>query len=273
MLSPSHVVPYVAIYSFEVQFLSKPHDLLFMPIVMVNQVPVADRQSHRRRAEEMCQQARMLDASAWCRLAPEADVYDYLKLKLNDGLSTWRKPGQAAWAFRTSTDIVRKGMIFTDGDMASTSQSRYDGTVTYGERWWPCIFTVPVGTTDIVPYYCPGLAWQNGRPWCANITRLLEFPPPPPPVQIAAAMPTFPPQPPPVQIAAAMPTPEPTFTTTSSVEIEEVAETTGIDLEDAVSVVSEVSWVDVDTIDMRSEASWMDVQPRRTNRWTRSRMS
>ena len=230
-----------------------------MAIVMVNQMPVAHSQSHRRIAEEIGQQARMLDASAWCRLAPEADVYDYLKLKLNNGLSTWRSPGEAAWAFRTSTDIVRKGMIFTDGDMASTSQSRYDGTVTYGERWWPCIFTVPVGTTDIVPYYCPGLAWQNGRPWCANITRLLEFPPPPPPVQIAAAMPT----------------PEPTFTTTSSVEIEEVAETTGI--EDGLSTTagrsSEVSWVDADTIDMMSEASWVAVQPRRTNRWTRSRMS
>ena len=65
---------------------------------------------NRRIAEEMDQQARRLDASAWCRLAPEADVYDYLKLKLNDGLSTWRSPGEAAWAFRTSTDIVRNGM-------------------------------------------------------------------------------------------------------------------------------------------------------------------
>ena len=67
--------------------MSKPHDLLFMAIVMVNQMPVAHSQSHRRIAEEIGQQARMLDASAWCRLAPEADVYDYLKLKLNDGFA------------------------------------------------------------------------------------------------------------------------------------------------------------------------------------------
>ena len=38
-------------------------------------------------------------------------------------------------------------------------------------EWWPVIFAVSEGGV-CHPAYCPGLAWQNARPWFAHTTRL-----------------------------------------------------------------------------------------------------
>ena len=40
-------------------------------------------------------------------------------------------------------------------------------------QWWPIIYQeiepAPDGQT---PAYCPGLAWQNARPWFAHLSRI-----------------------------------------------------------------------------------------------------
>ena len=38
------------------------------------------------------------------------------------------------------------------------------------ECWWPIIVVDLIG--DFVAVYCPGLAWQNSRPWFAHRSRV-----------------------------------------------------------------------------------------------------
>ena len=98
----------------------------------------------------------------------QGDVYRYLIIRLSYRLSRYRRNRQAAWAFRgTPLHLIRCGCIFSQGGHEQESPLMPNEP---GE-WWPVIFAV---SEDGVchPGYCPGLAWQNARPWFAHTTRL-----------------------------------------------------------------------------------------------------
>ena len=122
-------------------------------------------------ADAFTNQARKVDSRTWTQMQSDASIHDYMAHKLKEGLAFWRSPGQAAWAWRATVSL-RKGFIFTDGTSQTTSCTPYS-TPQIGDRWWPCIFGDPT-SNGLVPYYCPALAWQNGRPWFAHGSRLFE---------------------------------------------------------------------------------------------------
>ena len=72
-----------------------------------------------------------------------ADVYEWLGWKLNAGLNSWRKPGQAAYRWMVPGRI-EKVLVWCSGSRESEQTSPLANPAP-GEQWWPCIVLVGPG--------------------------------------------------------------------------------------------------------------------------------
>ena len=165
-----------------------------MAVANLRILPPSLAEHCNNRAEILTSDAKSADANAWSILPRSTDIWDYMDIRLQNGLGSWKSPGQAAWAWRASVDPPVKGYIYTDGASQSSSTTPYTSLEPFS-LWWPAIFGI-VGPDGLVPYYCPALAWANARPWFSHSSRafavqgevpLFIFAPPPPPPEIEEA--------------------------------------------------------------------------------------
>ena len=165
-----------------------------MAVANLRILPPSLAEHCNNRAEILTSDAKSADANTWSILPRSTDIWDYMDVKLQNGLGSWKSPGQAAWAWRASVDPPVKGYIYTDGASQSSSTTPYTSLEPFS-LWWPAIFGI-VGPDGLVPYYCPALAWANARPWFSHSSRafavqgevpLFIFAPPPPPPEIEEA--------------------------------------------------------------------------------------
>ena len=104
----------------------------------------------------------------WMQRA-HCNVYLYLIYKLSHVLSHTKRIGQAGWAFRGQPmSAIQCGCVWGQG---GHEQEEPLTSHDIAGQWWPLIFVVtPEG--NLYPGYCPGLAWQNARPWYAHASRV-----------------------------------------------------------------------------------------------------
>ena len=82
--------------------------------------------------------------------------------------------GALAWVWyhglQTADPIF--AVVWSDGcSEGSLSRPYSEAEVySYGSQWWPCI-VLDTGA-DLLPFYCPALAWQGARPWYCHRSRL-----------------------------------------------------------------------------------------------------
>ena len=155
------------------------------------------------RARDFMEQAWQNDPTGCMRaqtaLGYPIDIWDYQHFILREGLVSWRRAGEAAWLWHSNQGRLAAGWMYCTGSRES-EQTAVPNSVVGFEQWWPIIFLVPdVPSQDgKVATYCPALAWQKARPWCANIHRIYEadrvmtittgqLPPPPPPLPTTTA--------------------------------------------------------------------------------------
>lgn len=103
-------------------------------------------------------------------MVEEMTVYNYLERKLWMILDGVKKPGQPGWAFKMAkgTLELQRCVVWADG--TKSGQTTPLGTPsTHQCQWWPCII---MATTEMVPFFCPALAWSNARPWDVHASRL-----------------------------------------------------------------------------------------------------
>ena len=125
-------------------------------------------------------QARMLDPHGFAAVTAtteDADMFDWLQWKLRHGLSSWRKPGKAAWKWMTPGKVA-KVLVWCTGARESEQTAPYAGEHQYGAQWWPCIVHIPDGDplAPVLAFYCPALGWANGRPWLVHRSRCFLVP-------------------------------------------------------------------------------------------------
>ena len=101
------------------------------------------------------------------------NVWQYLCHKLGVGLQTWRRQGNAGWAWHGQGRLIC-GLMWCTGCAESQSDSPL-GEINHGDRWWPIIFR-DTPNSEHKPTYCPALAWQNARAWMGHESRLFEIP-------------------------------------------------------------------------------------------------
>ena len=113
----------------------------------------------------------------WLDRRAQGDVHRYLIIRLSHRMSRYRHNGQAAWAFQgTPLHLIRCGCIFSQGGREQDTPRMPNEL---GE-WWPIIFANVSGDGVLYPSYCPGLAWQQARPWFAHSSRMAIVPTPTP---------------------------------------------------------------------------------------------
>jgi hypothetical protein len=109
------------------------------------------------------------------------DVWLYLQERLAYVVYTKRKPGDAAWLWKTALQFghVVNAVVFATGysEGAQTTLLQ-DFRCEIGSEWWPCIVGVsaPDGWTDLMPFYCPALAENGSRPWKVHRSRVFAVP-------------------------------------------------------------------------------------------------
>ena len=71
-------------------------------------------------------------------------------------------------------------MVWADGKSEgsqSTDLALVGGQA--GETWWPCIVVRQTQYSglgfELIPFYCPALAWQRSRPWFVHLSRVRLF--------------------------------------------------------------------------------------------------
>ena len=96
------------------------------------------------------------------------NVYLYLIYKLQHVLKNTKRIGQAGWAlYGQPLSAIRCGCVWGQGG----HEQEVPLTSHEPGEWWPLIFVIsPDGI--LYPCYCPGLAWQNARPWYAHASRV-----------------------------------------------------------------------------------------------------
>lgn len=102
------------------------------------------------------------------------DVYTYLENKLDKVLATQKKPGQAGWTFimgKAAHHKVHHCLCWADGSKGGQA-SPLGSSPSGGERWWPCIVVLGL---ELIPFYCPALAWSESRAWEVHASRLRTF--------------------------------------------------------------------------------------------------
>ena len=99
------------------------------------------------------------------------DIYLYLMCKLSYILKTKKSIGQAGWAWSgCPVAAIRCGRMWACG---GKEQEHPLGFEDDEGQWWPIIFLqIATGPDGRCPTYCPGLAWQNARPWFAHLSRI-----------------------------------------------------------------------------------------------------
>ena len=133
-----------------------------------------------RASNQFEDQARMLDPHGFAAVTAttqDADLFDWLQWKLRHGLSSWRKPGAAAWKWMTPGKVA-KVLVWCTGARESEQTAPYAGEHQYGAQWWPCIVHIPDGDplAPVLAFYCPALGWANGRPWLVHRSRCFLVP-------------------------------------------------------------------------------------------------
>ena len=105
----------------------------------------------------------------------EANVYQYIERRLRWVLLNVPKVGQAGWSFRTDdAGCWTWAIIWTDAGSSQRQATPVEDSIG-GERWWPAI-VADIPELDILPVYCPGLAWQSARPWFVHRSRVQFLP-------------------------------------------------------------------------------------------------
>ncbi len=189
--------------------------------------------------ERWSQRIQLEDPTGW--KACGGDVYTYLLKKLEHRVEM-TKPGKAGWAMHAAlaSGQLRQGVIWCDG-CSEANQTSVRSSFGGGESWWPALFPVShvlqPHSDELVPMYCPALAWQNARPWWANSDRLWFFD-------------------------------DHSFAFASSPDTTVIIETPGPVIEELASEVDDASSVSSSWIDVSADASTRTVP--RVNRWRRS---
>ena len=99
-------------------------------------------------------------------------------LKLAQLLRVGNKVGQPGWMFKSrQVKAIHYGVLWGHGGKEQESPLPTDAAQIReaGSQWWPIIWVEPVcgnPPIDRLPVYCPGLAWQNARPWYAHPSRV-----------------------------------------------------------------------------------------------------
>ena len=107
----------------------------------------------------------------------EANVYLYIDRRLRWVLDNVQGVGQAGWRFyRTAHDdgCWTRAIIWTEAQSSQRQSTPVEDSIG-GERWWPAI-VADIPGLDILPVYCPGLAWQSARPWFVHRSRVQILP-------------------------------------------------------------------------------------------------
>ena len=101
-----------------------------------------------------------------CFARARHDIFVYLLDKVTQVVNEKRSIGQAGYAFLGARSVC-KGLVWSAGgkDQETPLQEPQSD-----ERWWPIILVDLPG--NFVAVYCPGLAWQNARPWVAHRDRV-----------------------------------------------------------------------------------------------------
>ena len=116
---------------------------------------------------------KVYDLVGWNRCS-QGEVYLYLLHKLSDVLRTaspkikMTEAGQHMMDHRTHQ--FRCGTMWCDGGKHQQEQP-YLGNEP-NSHYWPIIYLEVNVSDDLLPVYCPGLAWQGSRPWCAHQSRV-----------------------------------------------------------------------------------------------------
>ena len=105
---------------------------------------------------------------------PAEDVYRYLAMRVWELVNEIRRIGEAGWSFRQQ-NVVLPCLVWADGGRGS-QMTPYRGAQPY-EQWWPCVVVpIPEATKgQLLPFYCPALAWARARPWHVHLSRLHVF--------------------------------------------------------------------------------------------------
>ena len=105
---------------------------------------------------------------------PAEDVYRYLAMRVWELVYEIRRIGEAGWSFREHSAVV-PCLVWADGGRGS-QMTPYRGAQPY-EQWWPCIVVpIPEATKgQLLPFYCPALAWARARPWLVHHSRVRLF--------------------------------------------------------------------------------------------------
>lgn len=155
-----------------------------MPIRVGTDVQILPENSRPHlvgRANQLSRQAATLDTATWARLQERLgrppSIWEYEEYKLVEILETARRPGQAAWAWRSSLPNIVHGFIWSSGCSEGQQSIRWDAANAAIEcnQWWPVIWAV-LPDTALWPMYCPALAWQGARPWFCHRSRVWTFP-------------------------------------------------------------------------------------------------
>ena len=106
----------------------------------------------------------------------EANVYLYIERRLRSVLRKRRKGPAGWWFYQTdgAAGCWTWAIIWTDARSSEHQETPVDVTFV-GERWWPAI-VADIPGLDILPVYCPGLAWQDARPWFVHRSRVQLLP-------------------------------------------------------------------------------------------------
>ena len=93
----------------------------------------------------------------------------------------WKRPGDAYWAWSTAP-FALMALVWADGQSEASQDTEWDGREHSGGNYWPCIIAVvrdgSVVPDDLgrLPFYCPGLAEGQARPWWVHFSRLRMVP-------------------------------------------------------------------------------------------------
>ena len=110
----------------------------------------------------------------------DCNVWLYLIQKLAALIRRGNQIGQAAWSFSLrKVGDLHYGYVWGHGGREQEEELPSGSAadiMAAGSQWWPVVWVFIGGV--LVPVYCPGLAWQNARPWFAHCSRLREVEPP-----------------------------------------------------------------------------------------------